>query len=105
MDSYHPVAGPTTGPRPSDRPYDAEWPGGAPWPGAVPAMLSVAQSMKGLTGKGVQFTQVPVIPDPDPRLELHRCARGGRGQRRGGRGRIAVARGRQCHRDLRRHHR
>ena len=31
----------------------------------VTTMLSVAQSMKGLTSKGVQFTQVPVIPDPN----------------------------------------
>jgi LCP family protein required for cell wall assembly len=32
---------------------------------SVPAMLNVAQSMKGLTSKAVQFTQVPVIPDPN----------------------------------------
>lgn len=31
---------------------------------SVTTMLNVAQSMKGLTSKGVQFTQVPVIPDP-----------------------------------------
>jgi LCP family protein required for cell wall assembly len=30
---------------------------------SVAAMLNVAQSMKGLTSKAVQFTQVPVIPD------------------------------------------
>ena len=28
-------------------------------------MLNVAQSMKGLTSKGVQFTQVPVVQDPN----------------------------------------
>jgi LCP family protein required for cell wall assembly len=32
---------------------------------SVAAMLNVTQSMKGLTSKGVQFTQVPVIPDPN----------------------------------------
>ena len=32
---------------------------------SVTTMLSVAQSMKGLTSRGVQFTQVPVIPDPN----------------------------------------
>ena len=31
---------------------------------SVSTMLSVAQSMKGLTSKAVQFTQVPVMPDP-----------------------------------------
>jgi LCP family protein required for cell wall assembly len=31
---------------------------------SVTTMLNVAQSMKGLTSKGVQFTQVPVKPDP-----------------------------------------
>ena len=31
---------------------------------SVSTMLSVAQSMKGLTSKAVQFTQVPVTPDP-----------------------------------------
>ena len=32
---------------------------------SVATMLNVAQSMKGLTSKAVQFTQVPVIPDPN----------------------------------------
>ena len=32
---------------------------------SVSTMLNVAQSMKGLTSKGVQFTQVPVVQDPN----------------------------------------
>jgi len=32
---------------------------------SVSTMLNVAESMKGLTSKGVQFTQVPVITDPN----------------------------------------
>ena len=32
---------------------------------SVSTMLNLAQSMKGLTSKGVQFTQVPVIQDPN----------------------------------------
>jgi len=31
----------------------------------VTTMLNIAQSMKGLTSKAVQFSQVPVIPDPN----------------------------------------
>ena len=38
---------------------------------SVSTMLNLAQSMKGLTSKGVQFTQVPVIQDPnDPNRVL-----------------------------------
>ncbi len=32
---------------------------------SVSTMLNVAQSMKGLTSKGVQFTQIPVVQDPN----------------------------------------
>ena len=31
---------------------------------SAPTMLTLAQSMKGMTSKAVQFTQVPVLPDP-----------------------------------------